>query len=265
MKKNQQHEELLYGKKKTLTLPSRYSVTIREQNGADDDIISNQDTARDLTNIDIFLSSLIIDTDLPFAKGGKLSKSDVNKILLRDKYFIMFASRIHSMGSIVKFQFDWGEKNGGKVEYEEDISTFIWDYSKPFPEEGDSDYEEERIQPYEAGSLEPVESVLTSGKEIKFNRLDGQSEKDLLKVQTITRNTIYKARRLQQKDADGKWVNVQNFTYFSKRDMAELNRIVKDTDPEFRGTTELVNPRDPENIIEYPIMRAESFFYPEEI
>lgn len=34
-------DQTLYGKKLTFKLPSGYEVTIREQNGEDDDILSN--------------------------------------------------------------------------------------------------------------------------------------------------------------------------------------------------------------------------------
>jgi len=260
-------EELLYGKKKKLTLPSGYYVIIREQNGADDDIISNQVYAEDLSNIDIFISSLIIETDLPFAIGKRLNKDNIKNMLLKDKYFVLFASRIHSMGPEVRFSFDWGKDNGGVQEYTEDLNIFIWDYSKPFPEEGDEKYREEMIQPYGKDPYKKVEITLdSSGKRLRFNMINGHSEKYLMKVDTITRNDIYKARDMEQ-FIDDKWMKVSNFMYFNKKEMAELKKVVTAIDPEFVGTTHLVNPYAKAEIKEmnYPIMRAESFFYPEEI
>jgi len=260
-------EELLYGKKKKLTLPSGYTVTIREQNGADDDIISNQVYAEDLTNIDIFLATLVIETNLPFAKGKRLNKDNIKNMLLKDKYFILFASRVHSMGEDVRFTFDWGEDNGGKTEYTEDLTIFIWDYSKPMPEEGDENYQEERITPYVDNPYDKVEITLnSSGKKLRFDKLNGFSEKYLLGVKNITRNDIYKSRNLEQWVED-KWQKVANFMYFNKREMAELHKVVAAIDPEFTGTTHLVNPYPKAQVkeMDYPIMRAESFFYPEEI
>lgn len=256
-------EELLYGKKKKLTLPSKHYVVIREQNGADDDLISNQSLAEDLSNIDMFLSSLILETDLPFANANKkLDKKSMREMLIKDKYFVLFASRIHSMGSEVRFTFKWAEGED-ELEYTEDLNIFVWDYTKPFPKEGDEEYREEMIEPYEDNPYNPVEATLTSGKQIRFERLNGKSEKYLMGLDEITRNAIYKARGLEQFYED-KWQKVTNFMYFSKKDMAELNKIVKAADPEFTGSTKLENPKT-KQVIDYPIMRAESFFYPEEI
>lgn len=260
----EQTKEVLYGKKKTLTLPSGFSVTIREQNGNDDDILSNADTAKDLTNIHIFLSSLILETDLPYAKNGKLSANDIKKMLLRDKYFIMFASRIHSMGPEVRFKFNWGKDNGGEIEYTDNLENFVWDYTKELPEEGTEDYYEHRIMPYPEDAHDKIELTLGSGKEIRFQFLNGFGEQLMMKTLTPTKNTKLKARMLEQK-IEGEWQKVENFMYFSKRDMIELNKIITEIDAEFTGITEIVHPQDSTNIINYPIMQAHSFFYPEEI
>jgi len=110
-------ENLLYGQQLEFKLPSGFLVKIREQNGADDDILSNTVLAKDLTNIDVFLSSLILDTNLPFATQGKISKDKIPLIALRDRYFIIFMSRIHSMGEKLVIKYDWGIDNGGEMEY----------------------------------------------------------------------------------------------------------------------------------------------------
>lgn len=265
---SEQYEEMLYGQKKQLVLPSGYEVTIREQNGHDDDILSNASTVQDLSNIDIFLSSLIIQTDLPFATGGKLSTADMGKMLLRDKYYLLFASRIHSMGNIIKFTFDWGKDNGGEVEYVDDLNNFVWDYSKPMPEKDDEAYYPYRIEPYVGvgGAAHGKQEIkLQSGKELRFELLNGKAEKVLLKLkrEEQTRNSEIKARGLELKH-EGSWVKVDNFVYFTKRDMAELHKKINELDPSFRGITELENPQTKE-ITYFPIMNTTSFFYPEEI
>lgn len=259
-------QELLYGKLKELTLPSGYKVTIREQNGADDDVLSNQVTAQDLTNINIFLSTLIIDTNLPFAVKGKLSIEGAKKIALRDKYFIIFASRIHSMGNIVKFKYDWGEELKGIVEYEDDLNNYVWDYEKPLPLEGEPDYYEYRIQPYDHALVYQIFThTLKSGKTVRFNLLDGNSEAYLIKLSTDqqTKNTELKARNLELKTDTG-WEKVENFQFFRKPEMVELHALVADLDPNFNGITELKHPT--EKIIEkIQIIAVKDFFYPVEI
>lgn len=259
-------EELMYGKLKELVLPSGYKATIREQNGNDDDIISNQATARDLTNMNMFISSLIIETDLPFSVNGKLSIDGVRNMLLRDKYFILFSSRIHSMGNLIKFTYDWGTEEGGNIEYTDDLNNFVWDYNKEMPEQGDKDFYAYRILPYSHDlAYKKFEHQLSSGKQVRFKFLDGHSELYLMKlpIDQQTKNTELKARELEQK-IDGEWKKVENFMFFSKRDMAELHKVVGDLDPNFNGITELENPLTRE-IIKFPIISAKDFFYPVEI
>ena len=258
-------EELMYGQLKSLLLPSGYKVTIREQNGADDDIISNPHLADDLSNMDIFLSSLIIETDLPFAIQGKLSKELVKKLLLRDKYFILFSSRIHSLGNIVKFQYDWGGSIGN-VNYEDDLNNYVCDYNEPMPLENEEGYYPYRILPYDVNNVyKKIEHVLKSGKTIRYSLMDGESELYLLKLplEQQTRNRELKARKLEQKIED-KWQKVENFLYFTPKDMAELHALVNSTDASFQGLTELENPQTKENIL-YPIIGVKDFFYPVEI
>lgn len=260
----QQMEQLMYGQSLDLLLPSGFEVTIREQNGADDDILSNKATSADLTNLDIFLSSLILKTNLPFAINSKLSMADISKMLLRDKYFILFASRKHSMGDNVKIQFDWGDDNGGKLEYIESISNFLWDYKEDLPEEGSEGYFEDRIKPYSGKPYEIIEIEIGS-KNLRFNLLNGQGEKYLMKkpLAEQTRNLELKARNLQQLTGD-KWIRVENFQFFTKREMAQLHKLVKELDPNFKGVTDLTNPTTKETVA-YPILGSDSFFYPEEI
>ena len=259
-------EELLYGELKKLILPSGFTATIREQNGADDDILSNQHLAEDLSNMDIFISSLVIETDLPFAINGKLNKDGVKKMLLRDKYFILFSSRIHSLGNIVNFEYNWGEE-GGKVSYSDDLNNYVWDYSKPMPEEGTEEYYPHRIKPYEFAK-EPyskIEVVLDSGKTIRFSLMDGNSELYLLKlpIDQQTRNRELRARNLEQK-IDNQWQKVENFLYFKPKEMSQLHRLVNMYDESFQGLTELENPITKEKVL-YPIIGVRDFFYPAEI
>lgn len=259
-------EELAYGKLASFQLPSGYNVTIREQNGNDDDIISNQATGKDLTNLSILISSLVIDTDLPIAKNGKLSIQAVRSMLLRDKYFILFASRIHTAGNIINFSYDWGEGKGGVVNYTDDLNNFIWDYNKSLPEQGTPEYYKYRILPYDHElAYKKQEYTLASGKNIRFNLLDGDSELYLLNLplDQMTKNRELRARNLEEK-VNGVWTKVENFVFYTKRDMVELNKFVSKVDPSFNSITELENPTTSE-IVYFPIISAPDFFYPEEI
>lgn len=265
MDKNQA-EDLVYGQLKELMLPSGFMVKIREQNGNDDDIISNQATSSDLSNFNIFLSSLIIWTDLPFAVNNKLTAELIKKLLLRDKYFILFASRCHSMGNLVKFDYDWGKTEGGKLTYTEDVSRYLWDYSKPMPEVTSDDFFEYRIKPYEVENPYGLqERTLEGGKKVRFRLMDGHSESWLmgLPIDQQTKNTEIRARGLELL-VESKWEKVENFMYFSKKEMSSLRNVMKEVDTQFSGLTDLENPATGQTI-KYPIISVQDFFYPEEI
>lgn len=265
MEKRKQLEETLYGKTYNFKLPSGYRVTIREQNGNDDDIISNRATSKDLTNFNIFLSSLVIETDLPIATNGKLSRDAIDKMLLRDKYAIIFASRIHSMGNIINFEVDWPTESGGPQRYTEDLHNYFWDFEEELPKQGEEGYSPTRIQPYPKDCYGIQELHLTSGKHVRLRYLDGLGEKELMKlpIEEMSRNAEIKARGLEQKLED-KWIKVSNFMYFTKRDMAELYKFLRENDPEFTAITDIENPNTGE-IIKYSLLQAEDFFFPQEI
>lgn len=256
-----------HGQTKEFKIPSGFKVTIREMNGADDDILSNEALAKDLSNLDLFLSSLILSTDLPISSNKKnLSPSDVRKMALRDKYYIVFVSRIHTMGPVINISYDWGKENGGKVDYTINLTEeFVWDLDKEFPEPGSSDYQETYFKLYEQNPYNLLEFTLDSGKVLRFTPLNGESEKYLLKLNRAdsTRNSDLKARGLELQ-VEGKWMKVESFHFFTKRDMIQLNTTVTQLDPAVAADTELENPKN-NQIIKYPVLATPDFFFPEEI
>ncbi|MFR4338542.1 MAG: hypothetical protein ACLT33_11415 [Lachnospira pectinoschiza] len=76
--------------------PSGYFYEIREQNGADEDILSNPVDARTLMNLTKFISAIVVKTD--FTAKGKLSIEDALALPVNDRYAIIIQSRIFSLG-----------------------------------------------------------------------------------------------------------------------------------------------------------------------
>lgn len=258
-------ESVMVGRTSTFLIPSGYQITIRELNGDDEDILSNQSTVSDLSNLRIFISGITVETNLPMAIGGKLSVEAAGKLLLRDKYFILLMARKHSYGDIVKIPYDWGKSLGGEMIYEENLNRYIWDYSKPYPEEGEEHYDNQRIRPYPADAYDLQHLTLKSGKTLRYHFLDGASETELLQlpIGEQTRNTEIKARGLEL-DMDGKWVKVENFRFFTRQDLAELHKFFNINDTSFAGATELEHPKT-KQIVYSSIMQSNDFFYPGEI
>ena len=90
--------------------PSGYRYSIREQNGADEDILSNPMDVRNLMNLTKFIQAIVVDTD--FTGTRRLTVEDADRIPLNDRYCILFQSRIFSLGDEVEFEYDWGQEGG---------------------------------------------------------------------------------------------------------------------------------------------------------
>lgn len=266
MKKQQQSIEV-FGRTLMVMTPSGRVFTMREQNGNDDDIISNPITGRDLTNVDNFLTGILISEHV-----GKEVKqvllSDVQNFPIKDRFYLLIKSRIFSIGKDMKFTFDWGKDNGGVLNYEEDLEVFIHDYSKPFPQPGDKDYHPNKIPPYPANTdhTSKFEFTTKSGKRLRFGVLTRQGEKYLLTLQPeqMTKNVEFKSRDLQLKTETGEWTTVENFAMFTKQDMSEIRKAVEEVDPTYEFSTFLENPKTGGGI-NYPLMSSNDFFYPVEI
>ena len=106
-------DQTLYGKKLTFKLPSGYEVTIREQNGEDDDILSNLVDAKTFMNISKFIAGIVTDTDMTATR--LLTPNDVQKMPSLDRYAIMINSRVFSLGEILDFRYTWDGPAEGQV------------------------------------------------------------------------------------------------------------------------------------------------------
>ncbi len=259
-------KELVYGNTETFLLPSGFEVTIREQNGNDDDILTNKATAQDMSNFDIFIAGIVVKTDLPFNVNGRLTVDGAKRLLLRDKYFILFKSRIHSIGKEISFDYSWSKKEKAD-NYTEDLTNYIWDYNETFPVEGDDNYFSERIKPYQKECYNPVVITTPSGKEIRLNLLNGIGEKFLLQLPESeqTKNKELEARNIELKNDKGVWEKIKNFTMFNLKDMGYIRKVVAEIDPSLTLTTKVENPKDQSQSDNFPILALKSFFFPEEI
>lgn len=257
---------LLYGNIMEVELPSGHWAKIREQNGEDDDIISNPVLAKDLSNVSILLSSLIIETNLPMAKNGKISLKDTDKILVNDQAVLLLASRINSLGSTLNFSFDWGE--GQVFNYTEELEQYIWPYitkADEFPyQPNQPHYFEFRCNPYTSDAYEKKVFTLNSGKVIRLKHMDIASQKKLINLpaEKNTKNSEFLIRDLEIQ-LDGNWQNVENFKFFNSREMSEMRSILQKLDAPFKGITVITNPTSGEEI-KYPFMGNQSFFFPGE-
>jgi hypothetical protein len=254
----------VYGDVVKLVTPTGFEVTLRQQNGDDDDVISNGVMSQDGTSINKFVSGIVVDTN--YTTSRKLSLDDVLSMKLCDKFFIILASRIYSLGNILRFSFHWDNMTA-PIEYEEDLSQYIWDYSKDyFPSDlRDPDYYKYRIAPHKFGGDKVREFTTRTGKKLMYTFMNGYGEKYLLKLnpEAQSKNQELLARDLKLW-VDGKWIKVENFRNFTPYDMADIRREINENDKVTELITELQNPVTGE-IMPYLIVGTPDFFFPREI
>lgn len=255
----------VYGDILTLTTPSGYEVTIRQQTGEDDDVLSNAKGTEDGSSSNKFIQGIVIHTNI--TTNGKFNLDDAVALKLCDKYFIMIASRIFSIGQVLKFEYQWDDLKV-LTAYEEDLSLFIWEYGntdKPFPELGSSEYFKYRIAPHKFGKDKDRELTLTSEKLIRYTFMNGSGERYLMQLpldqQSV--NAELRSRGLELKVGKN-WVKVQSFKNFTPIDMMEIRKDVEDNDITTNLASELEHPKTGKKI-EFPIVASTDFFYPRAI
>lgn len=259
-------------RKMTVTLPSGYSCEIREQNGEDEEILSNPAKIKNFMNVNEFIAGIVIHTD--FTASGKLLVQDVLKLPLLDRAVILINSRIFSLGEELEFDYTWprpdGSKDPSKYTYTQDLKDYIFeDYSnKPSEEEllAKPDAVPYYILPESPDNpgrvqLTDLKLTLSSGKEIMWDVATVESEQYLMKLgmDNISRNKDLIARNLRLKVGEN-WEKVQNFKLFSVKDMAEMRKEILSLDPSFTGNTEIVDPVT-HNTAQVSILAVPAFFY----
>jgi len=244
----------------TFKVPSGFEVTIREQNGADDDVLSNAKNAENGMSIVHFLHGIITNFS---HLNRKPTLDEVKNLKIRDKYVIIIISRIFSIGQFVEFEYKWDDLTV-PTKYVEDLSHFIWDYNNPFPEVGDKDYDTLRIQPYKNPADTVREFTTKSGKKLRYKYSNINSEIYLLAITSKGEYSVNKeilARELDQ-DINGSWVRVQNFASFSNSDMKDIRADIVDNDLALEAYTEIKHPDYPEKVHRLGLLNNPNFFFP---
>lgn len=242
-------------KKQKYLTPSGLEFVLREQTGADDDVINA--TMDEVTMINTYLANVIEEDP----NGKRMSPEQVKKLRLGDKYFLVISSRILSLGPTLWFKYEWREGQPA-VEYQEDLNQFIWDYTKEFPKPGSPDYFDQRIPPYPDADFISVE---IEGHKLRMDYLDGFGEAYMIGLpadkRTVNQELIARNLRIF---TEGEWKPVVNFASFSARAMVKIRNLVHDFDPPTEGLMTLTNPETLE-IIKLPLLAVKDFFFPVKI
>lgn len=243
-------------------MPTGQTFTIRETNGEDDDIISKVADNKDNTAVPNFLSRLIV--------SEAVTPEQVIAWPIANKYYLLLKSRIHSLGNLLKFKYAWSIPGTDETEtfnYEEDLNKYDADLKAIM---GSADPSKEiakladiQIRPYPSPETLEVEKTLSTGKKVRFTRLDSNGEKKSLEkpVDEITKNDELRMRNLKTFTTEHGWIEVQNYKGFTGLEMVEIRNFVMENEVRFEMPMIIQNPRTKERI-SIPLISLTDFFYP---
>lgn len=249
------------GKELEVTLPSGFAVTIREQNGNDDDILSNVANATTGVSFAKFLAEIIIKDH---RTGHRINFEKILDWKVNDLYYLILASRVHSLGAEVEFRVLCSTPTCKRTtRFEEDLTHFLSDFSRTNPKEGEDGYFKYRAIPYPHGADVDVIKELSTGKKIKFNYLTVIGENEYLKsnAETLSTNKQLLVRNIALGTEGNQWIPLANFGIFSPREMMEIRTAVKNEDIEWEPIMECICPhcKLQQNI---SVVQQPDFFYP---
>lgn len=243
------------------TVPSGFQYVIREQNGEDEDILTNPVDAKNLMNITKFICSIVVKTN--YTPSGVITIQDSLNMPILDRYTILLNSRIFSLGNILEFDFLWPTNNinkKDKVSYEQDLEDFLFDYGT-VPTEEELNAKPDAI-PFYPDFSNCREFMISTGKKFRWDHFNGNGESFLMSLpdEQRTRNSAILARNIRIINENGEEEKITNFKNFTSREMHEIHKYLNTYDPSFEGTTEIVNPKTGETA-RFPIMSAPTFFF----
>jgi len=240
----------------TFKTPSGFDVTIREQNGEDDEIISKMKNSTDGSAVNKFLANIITSHN-----GTKVTHEGIILWKNKDKYYTLLKSRIFSLGGTITYKHQCVNLECQKEStFEENLNLYDRDFSKPL-EESEIDFQYQ-VTPYVNGEKLEEELTLSSGKKIKYKYLNGESEKQLLAANKdeISKNTELLVRGIQWFHEE-KWQLLLNFRSLSSKDMREIRENIKKFDLPFDAVSEVKCPFC-QNRDKISLMAQADFFFP---
>ena len=203
-----------------VTLPDQSKVTIRLQNGNDEDILSKS-SENPLGSISKFLSSIIV--------SENLTEKDINSWKVSNKYYLLLASRVFNFGPEFTFKHTF-EYKGRKesTNFTEDLSKYLVDFSNQDAVEKAKKENPLICKPYLCGADSQRELELPSGKKFRYDFLTGEEESALNSIprDKISVNDILRVRKLSIFNQESNTYEiVKDYSTLTSR---ELNLIRKD-------------------------------------
>lgn len=240
-----------------VTLPDTSKVTIRLQNGNDEDILSRVGDAQKSTNIAKYLSSIIVEP--------KLSWEDINKWKVSNKYYLLVASRVFNFGAEFMFNQEI-EYNGSKLtqNFTEDLSKFLVNFDDPENIEKVTKENPLVCKPYKLENASFREFTLSNGRKVKYDLLTGEGELKISKIkqEDIRINDVLRARNLSVFNNDkNTYEIVSDYGTLSSKELLEIRKDVQEYDYQYGMEMELELPDG--NKMQVSMIQYPEFFFPQ--
>lgn len=233
---------------KQITLSNGAQITIREQNGNDEDIISSKSSALDPLAYSRYISAVVVGPTI-------LSEEEANKLSSRDRVRILIETRILSFGSILEFKFKGYQLSFNLREFleTEDGEVPHKYFITPTPATNSVD---------SLGT--PVHEFENEGSTYRFYPYCGHSEVLLTNLlasnnNVIRENDILRVRKLSLKVGENKFKVISDFKLLNSRSLRGIKSQVEALDPEWAP---LISLPIAEGNQEVPVIYIPEFFFP---
>lgn len=256
----------VWGNCLSFDLPSGKRLTIREQNGDDEGLLSRVQDAETGDSMVNFASAIVLkDHEL----NRKPSPLEIKEWRISDFYSLLFISRVFSLGNLFEFKFTWPDQEQPS-EYEEDLYIYLQDSLDE--QENPKNKSPHMMKPYlkiEGDNIEAFDKKgiifnTASGKKLKFEYLITNTEVSSLEipVDKQDKNLELRQRNLSMY-AEGEWHILNNFAGLSSKDMKEVRTLIRKYDPVFEPLMKIPHPVKKHISTEINLLTQKDFFYPE--
>lgn len=232
-------ESLLYrGDTLEFMQPSGRIIRIREHNGDDEALMSK--TSSEVNSGKNILQYLAAVCEWDSELKRRPTVEDIMSWGIKDKYYTLFVSRVHSVGPEMKFKRfcpNPGCKVDGKNPTENTWTVDLEEFKQNLSTYSHNDLKGKSsriVTPYAKGLTKTIEFTLSSGRAVRYNILDSIGETALLDIpeNERTRNSNLTVRNLEI-HFNGKWVKVFKFNVFKSQDLREIEANVDENDEPF--------------------------------
>lgn len=271
---NQNELALFQGQTFEFVLPSGAIAVIREHSATDDDILTTTTKGKTeaenfLGNLNRYVAAILLNKPYEPESSAKPTVKDVENLRLKDKHYIIFKSRILSIGETLEMTHTCSnEQCKAKEEYEIDLSAYDRELGMSHEELAELvDDDKLCITPYPEDYTNPTFEVLVpSGKTVTLEYLNGQGENYVLE-QSKRNNLVASSDIISRRprvDVGGTPHEVKNVNIFSKKDKVAISKAIKQHDSQFPMSV-LVTCEHCGTQRYIPLITIQDFFFPEEM